>query len=205
MAKVNYFLSFASSILVGPLRLSCCSISPASLPKVKALLPQPSSLSLSCPHSHQISEKHQHFWLWPLGGPKGLICSPCPLSAREKTLPIGPSPALSGCLKILWDGGWGPCPLSHLLCPLLDAVLSCPSLTSLHWVFEARDPPELHIFVWLGASSPPACTGQPCQVLESPGRWVGLNRCCLHWACIQDFSAPSAGLNSASQPWWGVT
>ena len=133
---------------------------------------------------------------------QGTRLQPLPCVCQRENPPRRPvclSPALSSCLKILWDGGWGPCPLSHLLCPLLDAVLSCPSLTSLHWLFEARDPPEPHIFVWLGASSPPACTGQPCQVLESRGRWVRLNRCCLHWACLQDFSAPSAGLNSASQ------
>lgn len=41
--------------------------------------------------------------------------------------------------------------------------------------------------------SPPAC---PSWALSpSPAewdRWAGLNRCCLHRACIQDFSVPSA-------------
>lgn len=90
MAKVNYFLSFASSILVGPLRLSCCSISPASLPKAKALLPQPSSLGLSCPHSHQISREASTLLALASWRTQGTHLQPLPSVCQRENPPRRP-------------------------------------------------------------------------------------------------------------------
>lgn len=91
--------------------------------------------------------------------------------------PFCPSPAFSSCPRIVWGWGWGPNPLPHPAClpPRCCSLWPQPCFAPLT-VQGQRCPPEPLVFLWLEAGSPPAGTGQACQILDSQGRWVGLNQ-----------------------------
>lgn len=99
------------------------------------------------------------------------------------------SPAFSSCLGVLWGEGRRPSPsLPPISSRMLQSVaLHCSAALAPQ---GQSPPPAPHLF-WLEAGSPPACTGQPCQVLESQGRWAGFHPRRLALACTQDFSASS--------------
>lgn len=105
---------------------------------------------------------------------------PLPSVCQRESPPSRPvclPPALSSCLRILWDGGWGPCPFPHPLFPPGCCHLQLQASFAALAPQGQRHPCPIAPHLWLGVDSPLTCAGQPCQVLESRGRWLG--RCYL--------------------------
>lgn len=103
-------------------------------PEAQALLPQlpsPASAARSPtdPRKHRGSSSglSEDRGTWLLPSPS--VCQ------RENSQQARLPPALSRCLRSSWNGGWGPCPLSHSVCPFrmlssLVPALLCPTGSS---------------------------------------------------------------------------